>query len=93
MEIGAKSAAAETRPRPFAFGGGTTCSWLFPRIWGADERQEEVSSISRGLKGLAKELKVPVLVLSQLTRAPERDDRNRNFPTCANRGRSSKTPT
>jgi replicative DNA helicase len=38
-------------------------------------RQEEVSSISRGLKGLAKELKVPVLVLSQLTRAPERDDR------------------
>ena len=37
--------------------------------------QEEVSSISRGLKGLAKELKVPVLVLSQLTRAPERDDR------------------
>jgi replicative DNA helicase len=38
-------------------------------------RQEEVSSISRGLKGLAKELKVPILVLSQLTRAPERDDR------------------
>ena len=38
-------------------------------------RNEEVSSISRGLKGLAKELKVPVVVLSQLTRAPERDDR------------------
>jgi len=38
-------------------------------------RQEEVSSISRGLKALAKELKVPVLVLSQLTRAPEREDR------------------
>lgn len=38
-------------------------------------RQEEVSSISRGLKGLAKELKIPVLVLSQLTRAPERDER------------------
>src|ERR1700726_2252274 len=38
-------------------------------------RQEEVSSISRSLKGLAKELKVPILVLSQLTRAPERDDR------------------
>jgi len=38
-------------------------------------RQEEVASISRGLKGLAKELKVPILVLSQLTRAPERDDR------------------
>jgi replicative DNA helicase len=38
-------------------------------------RQEEVSSISRSLKALAKELKVPVLVLSQLTRAPEREDR------------------
>ena len=38
-------------------------------------RQEEVSSISRALKGLAKELKIPVMVLSQLTRAPEREDR------------------
>jgi replicative DNA helicase len=38
-------------------------------------RQEEVSSISRALKGLAKELQIPVLVLSQLTRAPERDER------------------
>src|SRR5579863_10346396 len=38
-------------------------------------RQEEVSGISRALKALAKELKVPVVVLSQLTRAPEREDR------------------
>lgn len=38
-------------------------------------RNEEVSSITRGLKALAKELQVPVLVLSQLTRAPERDER------------------
>lgn len=40
-----------------------------------NSRQEEVSSISRALKGLAKELKIPVLVLSQLTRAPEREER------------------
>jgi replicative DNA helicase len=38
-------------------------------------RNEEVSSITRSLKGLAKELKVPVVVLSQLTRSPEREDR------------------
>src|SRR5271169_1296710 len=38
-------------------------------------RQEEVSSISRALKGLSKELQIPVLVLSQLSRAPERDER------------------
>jgi len=40
-----------------------------------NSRQEEVASISRALKGLAKELKIPVLVLSQLTRAPEREER------------------
>ena len=38
-------------------------------------RNEEVSSISRALKALAKELQVPVVVLSQLTRAPEREER------------------
>jgi len=38
-------------------------------------RNEEISSITRGLKAMAKELKVPMLVLSQLTRAPEREDR------------------
>ncbi|HEY2647453.1 MAG TPA: replicative DNA helicase [Candidatus Acidoferrales bacterium] len=38
-------------------------------------RNEEVSSITRGLKALAKELKMPVLVLSQLSRASEKEDR------------------
>jgi replicative DNA helicase len=41
-----------------------------------DNRQQELASISRSLKGLAKELGVPILVLSQLSRAPEaRSDR------------------
>ncbi len=35
-------------------------------------RNEEVSAISRGLKGVAKDLDVPMLVLSQLSRQPER---------------------
>lgn len=37
----------------------------------AESRQQEISSISRQLKGIAKELDVPVIALSQLSRAPE----------------------
>jgi replicative DNA helicase len=41
------------------------------RARGDDNRVQEVSSISRSLKGLARELRIPVIAISQLSRAPE----------------------
>lgn len=38
-----------------------------------DNRQQEIADISNGVKALAKELKVPIIVLSQLNRDFERD--------------------
>ena len=37
----------------------------------AENRNQEISALSRGLKALAKDLEVPLLALSQLSRAPE----------------------
>ena len=41
----------------------------------AENRNQEISALSRGLKALAKELNVPLVVLSQLSRAPESENR------------------
>jgi replicative DNA helicase len=40
----------------------------------AESRQLEIAEISRSIKGLARELRCPVVALSQLSREAERDD-------------------
>lgn len=44
---------------------------------GAESRQQEISQISQGLKALAKELRIPILAASQLSRAVEARENKR----------------
>lgn len=49
----------------------------------ANSREQEISDISRSLKGLAKELKIPVVALSQLSRAVESRPEKKKRPILA----------
>ena len=58
-----------------------------------ESRQNEIAEISRSLKILAKELNIPVIALSQLSRAAESEAISVPcFRTCVNRVLSSRTP-
>jgi replicative DNA helicase len=51
------------------------------RFGSSDNRVQEISEISRGLKGIARELNVPLIALSQLSRSVE--NRNPQIPQLA----------
>ncbi len=50
------------------------------KVRGGGSRYEEVTEISHALKALAKELDIPVLALSQLSRAPDQRGKNDHKP-------------
>lgn len=50
---------------------------LVQGVAGAESRQQEISEISRSLKALARELRIPVIAVSQLSRAVESRTGNR----------------
>lgn len=61
-----------------------------------DSRQQEVAEISSGIKTLAKDLKIPVLVLAQLNREVDKTaapGRARSLRICASPAPSSRMRT
>ena len=60
----------------------------------SENRVQELTEITTGLKALAKELAVPILALPSCRgRSSRATTSGRSFRTCANRARSSRTPT
>ncbi len=71
LEVRAK-ARRQLRDKPNGFIIVDYLQLMQPQNRRAENRQVEIAEISRGLKILAKELKVPVLALSQLSREVEK---------------------
>ena len=77
MELRAKARRVAQRMRDKGGLGLVMVDYL-QLVSGTDpraNREQQVAEISRGLKGMAKELNVPVIVLSQLNRASEKENR------------------
>jgi replicative DNA helicase len=70
LEVRAK-ARRQLRDKPRGFIIVDYLQLMQPQGRRSENRQTEIAEISRGLKILAKELKVPILALSQLSRAVE----------------------
>jgi replicative DNA helicase len=78
MELRAKARRVHSKLKQTRRGLGLIVVDYLQLIAGTDPkvpREQQVAEISRGLKALAKELEVPVIVLSQLNRASEKENR------------------
>ena len=78
MELRAKARRVHSRLKLSGRGVGLIIVDYLQLVAGTDPkvpREQQVAEISRGLKALAKELDVPVIVCSQLNRASEKENR------------------